>query len=100
MPTSRIAATVEAFIHFVYYVSQQSVVLCDVQTMKSRIEGEQKNVIFDPMAHTPIGKSGPGDHGEEGIKNFIATHKCNAKCESLGLEALQERREEESDSES
>ncbi|KAJ7207005.1 kinase-like domain-containing protein [Mycena haematopus] len=95
MPTSRLAATVDAFIHFVYYCSQQSLVLCDVQTMKARIDGQQKNVIFDPMAHTPKGKSGPGDHGQEGIQNFIATHQCSAKCEGLGLEALKELEDEE-----
>ncbi|KAJ7691254.1 hypothetical protein B0H14DRAFT_2652096 [Mycena olivaceomarginata] len=59
-----------------------------VQTMKARIKGEPKNVIFDPMAHTPKGKSGPGDHGKEGIKNFLATHECNSKCKALGLDEL------------
>ncbi|KAF8183566.1 kinase-like domain-containing protein [Mycena galopus ATCC 62051] len=96
-PTSRLAATVDAFIHFVYYYSQQTLVLCDIQTMKARINGQQKNVIFDPMAHTPKGKSGPGDHGQEGIKNFISTHHCSAKCEGLGLEGLEELEDENDD---
>jgi hypothetical protein len=56
----------------VYHFSQKSLVLCDVQSMfscsfldspteillsamKARIKGEPKNVIFDPMAHTPKG---------------------------------------------
>jgi hypothetical protein len=71
-PTTRLAATVNTFIHFVYHFSQKSLVLCDVQSMfscsfldspteillsamKARIKGEPKNVIFDPMAHTPKG---------------------------------------------
>ncbi|KAJ7047962.1 kinase-like domain-containing protein, partial [Mycena alexandri] len=89
-PTTRLAATVNTFIHFVYHFSQKSLVLCDIQTMKARIKGEPKNVIFDPMAHTPKGKSGPGDHGKDGIKNFLATHECNSKCEALGLDELDE----------
>lgn len=32
-PAGRLAATVDAFVHFVYYYSQQSMVLCDVQSM-------------------------------------------------------------------
>ncbi|KAJ7124836.1 kinase-like domain-containing protein [Mycena crocata] len=95
LPTTRLAATVDAFVHFVYYFSQQSMVLADVQTMKARINGDQKNVIFDPMAHTLKGKSGPGDHGREGIKNFIDTHKCGSKCQALGLEALEDLEPEE-----
>ncbi|KAF8205204.1 kinase-like domain-containing protein [Mycena galopus ATCC 62051] len=96
-PTSRLAATIDAFTHFVYYYSQQTLVLCDIQTMKARINGQQKNVIFDPMAHTPKGKSGPGDHGQEGIKNFLSTHQCSAKCEGLGLEGLEELDDENDD---
>ncbi|KAF8137904.1 kinase-like domain-containing protein, partial [Mycena galopus ATCC 62051] len=83
--TTRLTATVNTFVHFVYHFSQKSLVLCDVQTMKARIKGEPKNVIFDPMAHTLKGKSGPGDHGKDGIKNFLATHECSSKCEALGL---------------
>ncbi|KAJ7852902.1 kinase-like domain-containing protein [Mycena olivaceomarginata] len=97
-PTTRLAATVNTFVHFVYHFSQKSLVLCDVQTMKARIKGEPKNVIFDPMAHTPKGKSGPGDHGKDGIKNFLATHECNSKCEALGLDEL-DSDDEESDKE-
>ncbi|KAJ7863752.1 hypothetical protein B0H14DRAFT_3606702 [Mycena olivaceomarginata] len=74
-PTTRLAATVNTFIHFVYHFSQKSLVLCDVQTMKARIKGEPKNVIFDPMAHTPKGK-----------------------CEALGLDEL-DSDDEESDKE-
>ncbi|KAJ7019366.1 kinase-like domain-containing protein, partial [Mycena alexandri] len=89
-PTTRLTATVNTFVHFVYHFSQKSLVLYDVQTMKARIKGEPKNVIFDPMAHTRKGKSGPGDHGKDGIKNFLATHECNSKCEALGLDELDE----------
>ncbi|KAJ7326206.1 kinase-like domain-containing protein [Mycena albidolilacea] len=97
-PTTRLAATVNTFIHFVYHFSQKSLVLCDVQTMKARIKGEPKSMIFDPMAHTPKGKSGPGDHGRDRIKNFLATHRCNSKCETLGLDELNSD-DEESDKE-
>ncbi|KAJ7364759.1 kinase-like domain-containing protein [Mycena albidolilacea] len=90
--TTRLAATINTFVNFVYHSSQKSLVLCDVQTMKAK--GELKNVIPDSMAHTLKGKSGPGDHGKDGIKNFLATHKCNSKCEALGLDELDSDDEE------
>jgi hypothetical protein len=43
-------------------------------------------------------KSGPGDHGKDGIKNFLTTHECNSKCEALGLDEL-DSDDEESDKE-
>ncbi|KAJ7328316.1 kinase-like domain-containing protein [Mycena albidolilacea] len=91
---TRLTATVNTFIHFVYHFSQKSLVSCDVHTMKARIKREPKNLIFDPMVHTPKGKSGPGDHGKDGIKNFLTTHECNSKCEGLGLDKLDSDDEE------
>ncbi|KAJ7203093.1 kinase-like domain-containing protein [Mycena pura] len=86
----RLAATIYAFIHFAWLYSKKSILLCDVQTMIIRQDGKELNVIFDPMAHTPKGCSGPGDHGDKGIKDFIEHHKCTTKCESLGLDALED----------
>ncbi|KAJ7210486.1 kinase-like domain-containing protein [Mycena pura] len=82
LPQGRLGATINAFIHFAYVYSQNSMVLCDVQTMKARIGGELKNVIFDLMTHTPKGTSGPGDHGKAGIEDFLEGHECNSKCEA------------------
>ncbi|KAJ7198079.1 hypothetical protein GGX14DRAFT_573639 [Mycena pura] len=64
--------------------------------MKVKIGGKEKNIIFDPMTHTPNGETGPGDHGKDGIEDFVQNHKCNQKCTALGLESLAE---EESDGE-
>ncbi|KAJ7200606.1 kinase-like domain-containing protein [Mycena pura] len=88
----RLAATINAFIHFTYLYSQKSMVL----SMKVKIGGKEKNIIFDPMTHTPNGATGPGDHGKDGIEDFVQNHKCNQKCMALGLESLAE---EESDGE-
>lgn len=71
-----------------------------LEAMKVR----DKNVLFDPMAHTPEGyvgtrinynstnirfrKSGPGDHGRKGIEDFIKRHVCTTKCVQLGLDEL------------
>ncbi|KAJ7756004.1 kinase-like domain-containing protein [Mycena olivaceomarginata] len=80
----RLAATIYVFIHFAWLFSRGSILFCDVQTMKVR----DKNVLFDPMAHTPEGNSGPGDHGRKGIKDFITNHVCTTKCPQLGLDDL------------
>ncbi|KAJ7212692.1 kinase-like domain-containing protein [Mycena pura] len=90
VPKGKLAATVDAFIHFTYLYSQKTMVLCDIQTMKQRIDGRAMNVIFDPMVHSLAGNRGPGDHGNKGIQNFIGTHDCNVKCRSLRLEVLED----------
>ncbi|KAG2030707.1 hypothetical protein BDR03DRAFT_1016858 [Suillus americanus] len=41
--------------------------------------------IFDPMTHTPLGESGLGDHGFEGIRDFVDSHECSAICRLLKL---------------
>ncbi|KAJ7071711.1 kinase-like domain-containing protein, partial [Mycena belliarum] len=87
-PRGKLAATVDAFVHFTYLYSKKTMVICDIQTMKQRINGELKNVIFDPMVHSQTGNRGPGDHGKQGISDFLATHTCNIKCRSLRLEPL------------
>ncbi|KAJ7452925.1 hypothetical protein FB451DRAFT_1409203 [Mycena latifolia] len=42
-------------------------------------------ILFDPMTHTIVGKSGLGDHGPPGIKDAIESHTCNAFCKALDL---------------
>ncbi|KAJ6517445.1 kinase-like domain-containing protein [Mycena vitilis] len=94
-PRGKLAATIDAFVHFTYLYSKKTMVLCDIQAMKQRINGEVKNVIFDPMVHSQTGDRGPGDHGKKGIEDFLATHTCNVKCSSLRLEALDNEDEDE-----
>jgi hypothetical protein len=61
-------------------------------------------MLFDPMTHTESGyavesrlhstnmlidtfsKSGPGDHGIEGIVAFRKQHECRAICKSMQLD--------------
>ncbi|KAJ7191238.1 kinase-like domain-containing protein [Mycena pura] len=88
--TSRLAATITAFVHFAYVFSQKSMVFCDVQTMRAQVDGKSMNVVFDPMMHTLEGHSGPGDHGKQGIELYCKTHQCNTKCRDLGLEEFKD----------
>ncbi|KAF7297564.1 Kinase-like protein [Mycena kentingensis (nom. inval.)] len=91
----KIAATVHAFIHFAYEFSNKSLVLVDVQGTKVNLGGSIKHVLFDPMAHTTSGESGPGDHGVKGIQDFLATHTCNGKCKDLKLQPLEPASDDE-----
>ncbi|KAJ7052193.1 kinase-like domain-containing protein [Mycena amicta] len=86
--SGKLASTVHAFIHFFYKYTQESMVLVDVQTMRARVDGETKNVIFDPMVHSTNGTNGPGDHGQKGIDDFLKTHSCNSMCRELKLKGL------------
>ncbi|KAJ7055966.1 kinase-like domain-containing protein [Mycena amicta] len=96
---SKLAATVHAFIHFFYEYTKETMVLVDVQTISTRVDGKFKHVIFDPMAHTGAGDSGPGDHGQDGIDNFLQTHQCNSKCRELKLKPLLPEESEDDGSE-
>lgn len=44
--------------------------------------------LNDPVIHSSIGRKnmfGLTDHGNVGIHNFLAHHKCNSLCRALGL---------------
>ncbi|KAJ7067574.1 kinase-like domain-containing protein [Mycena amicta] len=86
--TGKLGATVHAFIHFFYQYTKETLVLVDVQTMKSVMNGTTQEVIFDPMVHSTDGQNGPGDHGQDGIDDFLQTHICNTKCQKLKLKNL------------
>ncbi|PSR87381.1 hypothetical protein PHLCEN_2v5198 [Hermanssonia centrifuga] len=45
-------------------------------------------ILFDIMMHTPDGKSGVGDHGQEGIDIFLEQHQCQQFCHELQLGPL------------
>ncbi|KAJ7740269.1 hypothetical protein DFH07DRAFT_965450 [Mycena maculata] len=76
--------------------------LLPISRVRSRHKGSL--VIFDPMTHTVIGKSGPGDHGHKGIRETINSHNCNIFCTALKLpkhnillDTLEERIKEAAD---
>ncbi|KAL1942642.1 hypothetical protein VTO73DRAFT_4882 [Trametes versicolor] len=88
----KLGATLDAFVHFGYEYSQSTLVFADLQTSKGllrprdgREPGEKGHVLFDIMTHSQAGVTGVGDHGEDGIRNFLSKHLCNPICEELGL---------------
>ncbi|KAF7333428.1 Kinase-like protein [Mycena venus] len=88
-------ATINAFQHFSYCYSNNTLVFADIQTSESHNPLSKASVLFDLMSHTLDGKSGAGDHGKEGIKTFVDQHDCVQKCTLMGLKALSESEEEE-----
>ncbi|KAK1216229.1 hypothetical protein PQX77_021143 [Marasmius sp. AFHP31] len=78
--------TMSAFTHFTHYWSFGILVYVDLQSSHTFKNGHVSWVLFDAMTHTQKkGSSSPGDHGEDGINNFVLHHQCNAICESLEL---------------
>ncbi|KAF4586440.1 hypothetical protein EYR38_010716 [Pleurotus pulmonarius] len=78
-------ATMSAFSHYVLEQSACVFMFSDIQgTMEPSATG-LKLVLFDPMTHTRTGKSGLGDHGLTGIKDFIDHHECSPICRQLML---------------
>ncbi|KAJ7908245.1 hypothetical protein B0H13DRAFT_2498456 [Mycena leptocephala] len=77
--------TIDAFMHFAYIYSQQSLVFADLQSTRGRApSGSGASILFDAMTHTLSQDSGVGDHGPSGIKAILDGHICSAMC--IGLE--------------
>ncbi|KAK7001184.1 kinase-like protein [Favolaschia claudopus] len=98
-------ATINLFQHYVYLFSHKTLVLADIQASESHDRRSHTSILFDLMSHTVNGshhrlfssESGAGDHGEQGIKSFIDQHECVQKCAQMGLEALREAEDGESE---
>ncbi|KIO16270.1 hypothetical protein M407DRAFT_34077 [Tulasnella calospora MUT 4182] len=82
-----LGATVNAFAHFVAMDSACEYLLADLQGLQDTRAG---TILIDPMSHTPLGKSGLGDFGLEGVQRFIDSHRCSPICKSLQLASMNE----------
>eukprot|EP00961_Rhodomonas_salina_P287414 3883398-Rhodomonas_salina.1 len=68
----------QAFSHFTWEASNQSLLVCDIQGVG--------NYYTDPQIHSHDGEGfGMGNIGQDGIDKFLNTHKCNSICKLLGL---------------
>ncbi|KAJ7842012.1 kinase-like domain-containing protein [Mycena olivaceomarginata] len=90
-------ATINAFQHFSYLYSNNTLVLADIQASESHNPLSKASILFDLMSHTLDGTSGAGDHGKEGIKTFVDQHECVQKCTLMGMKALKDLEGEEED---
>jgi hypothetical protein len=77
------SATLNAFSHWTYEVSNHYLVLVDVQGKK---QDSKTYILTDPAIHcTDMSRFGVTNFGAEGIDSFLAAHVCNSLCRSLGL---------------
>ncbi|KAK6974644.1 kinase-like domain-containing protein [Favolaschia claudopus] len=96
-------ATINAFQHFTYLYSNETLVLADIQgksniftplylhrSSESHDPKSQAAILFDLMSHTATGGSGTGDQGEKGIQTSLDQHECVQKCALLSLKPLRE----------
>ncbi|KAJ7455205.1 kinase-like domain-containing protein [Mycena galericulata] len=90
-------ATINAFQHFSYLYSNNTLVLADIQASESHNPLSKASILFDIMSHTLDGTSGAGDHGKDGIKSFVEQHECVQKCTLMGMKALKESEGEDED---
>ncbi|KAJ7613521.1 kinase-like domain-containing protein, partial [Roridomyces roridus] len=80
--------TMDAFMHFSYLYSHQTIVFADLQSTKGRgHHGKSTHILFDVMTHTPAQNSGVGDHGQQGIESILAGHACGQMCKGLDMGA-------------
>ncbi|KZP10252.1 kinase-like protein, partial [Athelia psychrophila] len=89
-------ATISAFSHFVVGSTACNYMFADIQGSTGRDANDPaKNILtlFDPMTHTPDGKSGLGDHGRQGFENFLENHQCNTICMALDLPSISDMRD-------
>jgi len=70
--------TPQAFSHFSYELSNQKLMVVDIQGVG--------DLYTDPQIHTLSGLDfGAGNKGKKGIDRFLGSHRCNAVCQLLKL---------------
>ena len=74
----------QAFSHFTYVHSGGSLLICDLEGVKSG----NRFLLTDPAIHNKTGSNryGSTDSGFVGIKRFFKTHTCNSICRQMNLE--------------
>lgn len=78
---SEARATPNAFSHFTWEASNNSILVCDIQGVE--------DFYTDPQIHTVSGKGfGRGNLGQAGLTAFMTRHRCTHVCEFLGLKRL------------
>ncbi|KAF7354438.1 Kinase-like protein [Mycena venus] len=78
--------TIDAFMHFSYVYSRQTLVFADIQGSKGLSRGGNSGwILFDIMTHTSEGASGIGDHGQDGIQAILSDHICERMCRTLNI---------------
>ncbi|KAJ7584902.1 kinase-like domain-containing protein, partial [Mycena floridula] len=81
-------STLNAFQHFVYLASHNSLIFADIEASGSGDTANTADVLFDVMTHTIAGHSGIGDCGPAGIKEFLEQHKCVQRCGLIKLKSI------------
>ncbi|KAF2070768.1 hypothetical protein CYY_007916 [Polysphondylium violaceum] len=73
--------TPQAFSHFSYELSNNELLIVDIQGVN--------DFYTDPQIHTKNGEGfGEGNLGETGFHKFVQTHKCNPVCDFLKLKQM------------
>ena len=84
----------QAFSHFSYHSSGRSMLVCDLQGVYDPLK--EAFELTDPVIHQATEGNrarfdeqihGRTDKGNKGIADFFKTHRCNAVCRLLNLEA-------------
>ncbi|TPP48962.1 Alpha-kinase family protein [Leishmania donovani] len=74
--------TPQAFSHFTYHASNHELMVVDIQGVD--------DYYTDPQILSSDGEGyGRGNLGEEGIRRFLESHRCNEVCRAVGLPPLQ-----------
>lgn len=72
--------TLSSFAHFTYDQTGGDMLIVDLQGVRRLTAYE----LTDPCAHSTKPRTyGELDHGNSGIKNFFATHRCTSLCRHL-----------------
>lgn len=85
------AATLQAFSHWTYHVSNGLLMVTDLQGVKQEdksLPGKHIFCLCDPAIHTNdenVMRFTGTNLGEQGFKLFLDNHKCNDVCRHLAL---------------
>ena len=82
---SPVSDVLQAFSHYTWVKSGQSILICDHQGVQT----PGGVTLTDPAMHScgPGGKYGATDQGRKGVQRFFKTHICNDICQRMNLRA-------------
>ncbi|KAJ3871477.1 kinase-like domain-containing protein [Lentinula edodes] len=87
---NKLGSILTTFAHFVYQMSNENMVLSDIQTASGKnVDGVLCELLFDVGLHSTNKQFGLSDFGQEGLQLFTQQHICNQRWHSKKMNYIQ-----------
>jgi hypothetical protein len=81
------ACVIDAFAHWTYYITDEYLIVLDLQGILKSRDGRKEFILTDPAIICPedLKRFGPTNLGIKGIQKYFEKHRCNHICQKLKL---------------